>query len=234
MKIIKWKNKQYFNKINNYDNYGRIIRKNNKNINHPVIIFFTNDYVYYLNARSAIDKNTNKFKNHQIGEMALQFNLKGKGKEWSYVNLTSIMIMPIEDFFKVYKSSDILNIRSNLNNKQAKIFYEKLFSRLNLDEKITIQDVWIENRMMKNEVIYTNIKKLLKSNVENTVEGIAQKEYIQNNCECINTLNWKSFKKFNKHYSNTNYLAKKSKEYIPLNDFRDYFWKQNNKNTLKR
>ena len=45
---------------------------------------------------------------------------------------------------------------------------------------------------------------------------------------------WKSFKKFNKHYSNTNYLAKKSKEYIPLNDFRDYFWKQNNKNTLKR
>lgn len=175
MKIIKWKNKQYFNQINNYDNYGRIIRKNNKNINHPVIIFFTNDYVYYLNARTAIDKKTNLFKNHHIGEMALQFNLKGKGKEWSYVDLTSIMIMPREDFFKVYKSSDILNIRSNLNNKQAKIFYEKLFSRLNLDEKITIQDVWIENRMMKNEVIYTNIKKLLKSNVENTIEGIAQK-----------------------------------------------------------
>ena len=234
MKIIKWKNKEYFTWINNYDNCGKIITKNSKSINHPVIIFFTNDYVYYLNARSAFDKNTNKFRKQQTGEIALEFNLKGKGKEWSYVDLTSIMIMPSEDFFKVYKSSDILNIRNNLNNKQAKAFYQRLESRLSNNNKTTIQDVWIENRMMKNEVIYTNIKKLLKSNVENTIEGIAQKEYIQNNCECINTLNWKSFKKFNKHYSNTNYLAKKSKEYIPLNNFRDYFWKQNNKNNLKR
>ena len=30
MKIIKWKNKQYFNQINNYDNYGRIISKKTK------------------------------------------------------------------------------------------------------------------------------------------------------------------------------------------------------------
>ena len=234
MKIIKWKNKEYFTWFNNYDNCGKIITKNSKSINHPVIIFFTNDYVYYLNARSAIDKNINKFRKKKTGEIALEFNLKNQGKEWSYVDLTSIMIMSKNDFFKIYKSSDILNIRNNLNNKQAKAFYQRLEIRLSNNNKITIQEVRIGQRIMENRIIFTNIKKLLKNNIENTIEGISQKDYIENNCSCINNLNWKSFKTFNKHYSNTNFLAKKSKDYILLDDFRNYYQKQNNKNTLKR
>lgn len=164
----------------------------------------------------------------------MEFNLKNQGKQWSFVDLTSIMIMSKNDFFKIYKSSDILNIRNNLNNKQAKAFYQRLEIRLSNNDKTTIQEVRIEQRIMENKIIFTNVKKLLKNNIENTIEGISQKDYIENNCACINNLNWKSFKKFNKHYSDTNYLAKKSKDYILLDDFRNYYQKQNNKNTLKR
>ena len=234
MKIIKSKNKEYFTWINNYDNCGKMITKNSKSINHPVIIFFTNEHVYYLNARSAIDKNINKFRKKKAGEIALEFNLKNQGKQWSFVDLTSIMIMSKNDFFKIYKSSDILNIRNNLNNKQAKAFYQRLEIRLSNNNKTTIQEIRIGKRIMENRIIFTNVKKLLKNNIENTIEGISQKDYIENNCACINNLNWKSFKKFNKHYSNTNYLAKKSKDYILLDDFRNYYQKQNNKNNLKR
>ncbi|UUD34807.1 hypothetical protein NPA07_03220 [Mycoplasmopsis caviae] len=95
MKIFVWCKKVPNDSIN-ADNYGKPIYP----YPHPVILFYTNDKVWYLNARSArFDKDTLKRK----GETEFHIEYPSDaGLKDSYIDASSINVMNREQFEEYY------------------------------------------------------------------------------------------------------------------------------------
>ncbi|MBU4693966.1 hypothetical protein KQ878_03690, partial [Mycoplasma zalophidermidis] len=112
----------------------------------PLLIFYSANDIYFLNARTGYDSR----KKHK-GEILVRFN---GSIEKSYINTSSIHVMKSEEFFKFYKNNQH-NPVYQLNNKDTKNVIDGLNKSLESDH-LTIQRISVNEKFKSvNEVLFS-------------------------------------------------------------------------------
>ena len=192
------------NLTNTYTNFEKNGYKVIQHGIHPVIVFYNDYKVWYLEARSAYDKANKTLRKKQLGEIEIQNN-KSLGLSNSYVDTRSIHIMDRKEFETIFGNNWLTNSSLDIPKSFAKDIYKQIISNIN-QNKITIQNIRLNNKNEAyNEIIYTSqsidkISKIALKNkpIDNDSDfAIQTKNFITTTLERIINLNDEQWNKFN-------------------------------------
>lgn len=208
----------------NRDFNANKIRKKIRNrwvyVRHPIVVHMsTENYIYYLNARSGTKKVWNKKRNKKelvkkkkrSSEIEFYLTLNGEKKQLSYVDTKIIMIMFKSNLYKLYTPEEIHNLKNNLSKKQTRRLDEHLLNRLNNKDDITIH--FMEPNFLHNTCDCETIYKVKdKKCIIAKFEGIVHKEYFSNTLDCAQKLHNKPYKEYINDLSNADFFKKHAKQ----------------------
>ncbi|AWX69886.1 hypothetical protein DP067_00655 [Mycoplasmopsis anatis] len=166
--------------------------------NHPLVVFYSGDDVYYLTCRSVEDK----IKKDNEVEI---FN--NKTQEKSYVETNNIHIMKRDDFFKIFNKNKVQilgdidgavsileKLRENLDNQTIKL------------QKLELNSDWtIENKKINNEL--------------EAFQYLAHADNLFYNIGKFGTMR---LFEYGRNFDNEKWLQQVSKNYIPLKEFKTW------------
>lgn len=138
---------------------------------HPLVVFYNDDYVYYLTAKSLFDRKTNK-RRDEFGENITFENGLLDEKHGAIVNCTSINIMKREEFESLFELENQYN-NSMISDEKYKRIIEKLVWNIENHNVVFHQAiVFCDEKERINIEFYDKVDIKLKINIKEKIKEI--------------------------------------------------------------